>query len=93
MIVGDEYVEAGHAGFAPRKKPFYARGEYLLFFTKGAKVPPLATTSRSGTPQEDAGVLGLNTTSILFGDEADYVQVAGPPPSYEEPVYRSPLEN
>ena len=31
--------------------------------------------------------------SILFGDEADYVQVAGPPPSYTEPVYRSPLEN
>jgi uncharacterized protein YaiE (UPF0345 family) len=31
--------------------------------------------------------------SILFGDEADYVQVAGPPPSYSEPVYRSPLEN
>ena len=31
--------------------------------------------------------------SILFGDEADYLQVAGPPPSYTEPVYKSPLEN
>ena len=31
--------------------------------------------------------------SILFGDEADFVQVAGPPPSYTEPVYKSPLEN
>jgi uncharacterized protein YaiE (UPF0345 family) len=31
--------------------------------------------------------------SILFGDEADYMQVAGPPPSYTEPVYKSPLEN
>ncbi len=31
--------------------------------------------------------------SILFGDEADYVQVAGPPPATVEPVYRSPLEN
>ena len=31
--------------------------------------------------------------SILFGDEADYVQVAGPPPGSAEPAYRSPLEN
>ncbi len=31
--------------------------------------------------------------SILFGDEADYVQVAGPPPGSGEQVYRSPLEN
>jgi uncharacterized protein YaiE (UPF0345 family) len=31
--------------------------------------------------------------SILFGDEADYVQVAGPPPGSTEPAYRSPLEN
>ncbi|MDH5346218.1 MAG: hypothetical protein OEW59_10675, partial [Gammaproteobacteria bacterium] len=29
--------------------------------------------------------------SILFGDEAGYVQVAGPPPSYTEPAYVSPL--
>ena len=31
--------------------------------------------------------------SILFGDEADYVQVAGPPPGSIEQEYRSPLEN
>jgi uncharacterized protein YaiE (UPF0345 family) len=31
--------------------------------------------------------------SILFGDEADYVQVAGPPPGSFEQEYRSPLEN
>ena len=31
--------------------------------------------------------------SILFGDEADYVQVAGPPPGSVEQEYRSPLEN
>ncbi len=31
--------------------------------------------------------------SILLGDEADYLQVAGPPPSYSEPAYKSPLEN
>lgn len=31
--------------------------------------------------------------SILFGDEGDYAQIAGPPPAYVEEVYRSPLEN
>jgi len=31
--------------------------------------------------------------SILFGDEASQVQVAGPPPGSIEQAYRSPLEN
>jgi hypothetical protein len=31
--------------------------------------------------------------SILFGDEGDVVQVAGPPPGNIEQAYRSPLEN
>lgn len=31
--------------------------------------------------------------SILFGDEASQVQVAGPPPASVEQEYRSPLEN
>jgi len=31
--------------------------------------------------------------SILFGDESDYVQIAGPPPANVEEAYRSPLEN
>jgi len=31
--------------------------------------------------------------SILFGDEGDLVQVAGPPPGSIEQAYRSPLEN
>jgi hypothetical protein len=31
--------------------------------------------------------------SILFGDESDTVQIAGPPPGSIEQAYRSPLEN
>ena len=31
--------------------------------------------------------------SILFGDEADTMQIAGPPPANVEQAYRSPLEN
>lgn len=43
------------------------------------------------TPEMMEVVGGVKT--ILFGDEADYVQVAGPPPGSIEQAYRSPLEN
>ena len=46
----------------------WGRAEYLLWWTKGNNVPPLVTTSPDGTPQLDAGVLGLPETSILFGN-------------------------
>lgn len=47
--------------------------ESLFTFRKSRHVPtPLVTTSPSGPPptvQPDAGVLGLPTTSVLFGDK------------------------
>jgi hypothetical protein len=43
------------------------RGEYLLWWTKSLPVPPLITTSPQGTPVGQAGVLGLPTTTVLFG--------------------------
>ncbi len=46
----------------------WVRGEYLLWWTRGFHVPPLVTTSPPTTPIENAGVLGLPTTTILFGD-------------------------
>ncbi len=48
----------------------WVRAEYLLFWAKGMDVPPLITTSPSGTDAGDAGVLGLATTNTLLGDEA-----------------------
>jgi hypothetical protein len=45
------------------------RFEYLLWFSRGRNVPPLVTTSLAGTPQSDAGVLGLATTSVLYGND------------------------
>lgn len=45
------------------------RGEYLMWWGQGADVPPLVTTSPDGTIREEAGVLGLEDTTILFGDE------------------------
>jgi hypothetical protein len=44
-----------------------AGAEYLLWWTKGDPVPPLATTSPAGTAQGTAGILGQDGTSVLFG--------------------------
>lgn len=49
----------------------WVRGEYLLGWSKASPMPAMATTSIAGTSEEDAGVLGLSTTSILFGGAAD----------------------
>ena len=46
----------------------WAKAEYLLWWTRGIDVPALATSSAAGTSQADAGVLGLATTDVLFGD-------------------------
>ncbi len=43
-------------------------GEWLYWTTLGARTPALVTTSSPGTPRTQAGVLGLPTTSILYGD-------------------------
>jgi Putative beta barrel porin-7 (BBP7) len=45
------------------------RMEWLGWFTRGRNAPPLVTTSPVGTAQADAGVLGLPTTSILYGND------------------------
>jgi len=45
---------------------FWVRGEYLLWWTKGAGSPPLLTTSPAGTPKTEAGILGFPDTEILF---------------------------
>src|SRR5580704_2583491 len=57
------------AGF-PRAEAggFWIAAEYLLWSTKGDKLPPLITTSPAGTPAASAGVLGAPGTSILFGN-------------------------
>ena len=44
--------------------------DILGWSTKGAGAPPLITTSTAGTPASQAGVLGLSTTSVVFGNEA-----------------------
>lgn len=46
---------------------FWGRAEYLMWWVRGAYVPPLVTTSPQGTPVGQAGV--LPNADILFGDQ------------------------
>ena len=45
----------------------WVRMEYLGWFMNGMHVPPLVTTSPTGTPQAEAGVIGQPGTSVLYG--------------------------
>jgi hypothetical protein len=56
---------------------FYARGEYLLWWTKHSDIPPLVTTSPPGTPVAQAGVLGADGTQVLFGGQVDPEERSG----------------
>lgn len=48
----------------------WAQVEFLMWWGKGSHVPALVTSSDpSNVPRPEAGVLGFNTTRILFGDE------------------------
>jgi hypothetical protein len=48
--------------------PLWVQGEYILWWVEGFRAPALVTTSPVGTPQADAGILGLPSTTVLFGD-------------------------
>ncbi|TWT77001.1 hypothetical protein Pla123a_24270 [Posidoniimonas polymericola] len=52
-----------------RCRGVYGAVEYVYGWTKGANSPALVTTSDDATLQDDAGVLGLATTSVLFGGD------------------------
>lgn len=47
----------------------WVQADYLLWWTKGASLPPLVTTSPDETPRQDAGVLGEPGTQIVFGNQ------------------------
>ncbi len=55
-----DFVECG--------RRFWFRGDYLLWWTKSAELPPLVTTNPDNTtPQDEAGILDADGTQILFG--------------------------
>jgi hypothetical protein len=45
----------------------WVHAEYLLWYQSGMNLPPLVTTSTAGTARANAGVLGVASTSILYG--------------------------
>lgn len=48
---------------------FWVEAEVLAMWLQGDNIPTLLTTSPAGTPQADAGRLGLSTTTSLFGGQ------------------------
>ncbi|WP_404310514.1 BBP7 family outer membrane beta-barrel protein [Neorhodopirellula lusitana] len=48
---------------------FWARAEYMHWKIDGQQVPALVTTSPTGTDRDDAGILGVGNTSILYGND------------------------
>jgi hypothetical protein len=48
---------------------WYTEFEGLGWWRKSRPLPPLVTTSIPGTGQPEAGVFGLGTTTVLFGDD------------------------
>jgi len=55
-------------GPTPDEK-FWFRADYLQWWTKGTRLPPLVTTSPDGTPLAQAGVLGQPETRVLYGGQ------------------------
>ncbi len=67
-LFAQEFFQDG--GFAEScQTDYWMSGEYLMWWRKGRGLPALATSSTAGTALTDAGVLGLATTSVLYGQE------------------------
>lgn len=48
---------------------FWVRAEYIVWFADGMHIPPLVTTSTDSLPPiEEAGVLGVSETRVLYGN-------------------------
>lgn len=63
---GSPLVGGVHTCNSPER--FWLHGDYLHWWTRALQLPPLVTTSAAGTPQASAGVFGVPTTSVLFGN-------------------------
>jgi hypothetical protein len=65
---GDFCTYFGCSSCSAHQARWWARGDYLLWWTKGNRLPPLVTTSPGNTPIPGAGVLGMPGTQILYGN-------------------------
>jgi hypothetical protein len=66
----DVYQNPSQIGSACGPKHWiWGQTELLYWATSSTQVPALVTTSDPGTPRQNAGVLGLPTTDVLFGEQ------------------------
>lgn len=67
-FVSDDHLMDGHLIWDPEgaaSEWLWFRGEYLMWWINQSRAPALVTTSPAGTPREQAGILGLPTTTVL----------------------------
>lgn len=62
---------------APSPDNWWINAEYLFGWIEGTHLPPLVTTSPTGTDQSVAGVLGEPTTSVLLGGNVNMNVLSG----------------
>jgi hypothetical protein len=62
-------VETDPAAYCSPDKWVYFDADYLLWWVRGAHLPPLVTSNPPGTAIQNAGVLGESGTQVLYGDE------------------------
>lgn len=72
-LVGDGDLYGGQGpvlqlGDNYRPGRFWVSAEYLRWRTTGMKLPPLVTGNPLGTPEAEAGVIGIPSTTILLGN-------------------------
>jgi hypothetical protein len=53
----------------PCGERMWFRGEYLMWWSNSSSLPPMVTTSPLDTPRDEAGILGLPGTNILYGGD------------------------
>lgn len=63
--------------FCPDRGTCYASAEYLLWWIRDGKAPPLATTGPASLPPNQQGVLGVPGTVILQDGTLDYSAFSG----------------
>lgn len=47
---------------------FYAKGEWLLWWTRGFRLPPLVATDSPNAPIDTRGLLGNGTAQLIYGN-------------------------
>jgi hypothetical protein len=66
---GNRQLARGQLGRFRPPSNLTLRGEYLHWWTDGFDIPPLLTTSAAGTSADNAGVLGLGITRVVYGNQ------------------------